>query len=441
MAQRRGSVLSRAVHTTSKRYSIDGRRVGSLGAGIGIKRSTDALLDLRTVNLHLNDIKKVQDQIEKKHEFEAHASNFRKGMQALLETKAFSTVIMVVILLNTLMLVLSTWRSIEVRFDYYFGVIDGIFMAVYVAECAIKIYVKRIDYFKEGWDILDFVIVCTSIFEMLAPLTMGAGSFSGGGASIFRILRVLRALRSLRVLRTIRFLENIQVILITCLHSFQSLGAIMTLMTTFLVIFAVVGRGLFAAKDPKQFGDFWSAAFTLVQLLTLDDWFEIFTGMSDKQGYFDVTAFFYLLFYIIIEYFVFLNLFIAVLVDNFQLTLRDKLVRKAEEKEKLAEEKKKAKKQRTKEEDESLSEENNEVIRKQLMLFADDDDEDMIDTEKEFKEFMESALEEEYNLVEWYYRLLPAIEKQTHMCHNQWACHEKIIDLVVDNTDDIIERR
>lgn len=62
--------------------------------------------------------------------------------------------IMVVILINTLMLVLSTWRSIEVRFDYYFTVIDGIFMAVYVSESALKIYVHRLEYFKEGWDVL-----------------------------------------------------------------------------------------------------------------------------------------------------------------------------------------------------------------------------------------------------------------------------------------------
>nr|XP_039248515.1 cation channel sperm-associated protein 1-like [Styela clava] len=439
MSSRRSSVLSSAVHTTSKRYSIDGRRIGSVTLP-GVKGSTDALLDLRTVNLHLGDIKRVQDEIEKKTDFDEHASSFRKGMQSLLDTRFFSTVIMIVILINTLMLVLSTWRGVEVRFDYYFAIIDGIFMAIYVAECVLKIYVKRLEYFKEGWDILDFVIVCTSIFEMLAPLTMGAGSFSGGGASIFRILRVLRALRSLRVLRTIRFLENIQVILITCLHSFQSLGAIMTLMTTFLVIFAVVGRGLFATKDPKQFGNFWSASFTLVQLLTLDDWFEIFTGMSDKQGFFDIPAFFYLLSYIIIEYFVFLNLFIAVLVDNFQLTLRDKLVRKAEEKERLMEEKKKLKKQKDNESISNGSDGHMEILKRQFFL-NDEEDDDYIDTDKEYKEFMDSAPDHEYNLVEWYYRLLAAVEKQTHMYHNQWACHQKIADLVVDNTDDIIDRR
>ena len=52
-----------------------------------------------------------------------------------------------------------------------------------------------------------------------------------------------------------------------------------------LVIFAVVGRGLFETIDPKHFGNFGTATFTLIQLLTLDDWFEIFTGVTDKQGW------------------------------------------------------------------------------------------------------------------------------------------------------------
>ncbi|XP_076802012.1 cation channel sperm-associated protein 1-like isoform X2 [Clavelina lepadiformis] len=363
-------------------------------------------------------------------------------MYKLSESRFFSSVIMAAILINTLMLVLSTWRSVAIRFDYYFAVIDGIFMAVYVVECGLKIYVWRAQYFQQGWDILDLVIVCTSLSEMIAPLTVGASTFSGGSTNIFRILRVLRALRSLRVLRTIRFLENIQVILITCLHSFQSLGAILMLMGTFLVIFAVIGRGLFVKHDPKHFGGFGKTCFTLIQLLTLDDWFEIFTGITDVLGYFDIRMFFYLLFYIIIEYFVFLNLFIAVLVDNFQLTLRDKLVKKAEEKEHLENAKKQIELRRKEEDAEnSDSDDNFETIRKEL-LFNDNtsSDEEYVDVEKELITFMDDAADEENLLIECYYRVLPFLEKNYHQHSDYMACHNRIIDHIVDNTDDVIDR-
>lgn len=75
-------------------------------------------------------------------------------MQILLESRIFSAIILTAILINTLMLMLITWREVQLQYEYYFTVIDGILMAIYVAECIIKIYVKRLEYFKEGWDVL-----------------------------------------------------------------------------------------------------------------------------------------------------------------------------------------------------------------------------------------------------------------------------------------------
>lgn len=42
-------------------------------------------------------------------------------------------------------------------------------------------------------------------------------------------------------------------------------------------IFAVIGRGLYADIDQERFGNIGSAALTLFQLLTLDDWFYIYS--------------------------------------------------------------------------------------------------------------------------------------------------------------------
>jgi len=75
-------------------------------------------------------------------------------MLILVESTFFNGFIMTVILINTLFLVLSTWRSIERRTHFYFTVLDGIFLGVYVIEAALKIYVYRVHYFLQGWDIL-----------------------------------------------------------------------------------------------------------------------------------------------------------------------------------------------------------------------------------------------------------------------------------------------
>lgn len=58
----------------------------------------------------------------------------------------------------------------------------------------------------------------------------------------------------------------------TCLQSLQSMGAIIILMFTFLLMFAVIFREMFSQSDPSHFGTMFRTVFTLFQLLTLDDW-------------------------------------------------------------------------------------------------------------------------------------------------------------------------
>ena len=46
-----------------------------------------------------------------------------------------------------------------------------------------------------------------------------------------------------------------------------------------LDMFAVIGRELFSAVDPKRFGSLAKALVTLFQLITLDDWFYMYTDI------------------------------------------------------------------------------------------------------------------------------------------------------------------
>ncbi|KXJ24725.1 Cation channel sperm-associated protein 1 [Exaiptasia diaphana] len=85
-------------------------------------------------------------------------------------------------------------------------------------------------------------------------------------------------------------------------------------------MFAVIGRGLFYEVSPDRFGNLGKAFFTLFQLITLDDWFYMYSDVVKKDtGYAYIII--YLLIYIVLENFIFMNLFVAVLVDNFQRTL------------------------------------------------------------------------------------------------------------------------
>ena len=48
-------------------------------------------------------------------------------------------------------------------------------------------------------------------------------------------------------------------------------------------MFAVIGRGLFYEVAPARFGTLGKAFFTLFQLITLDDWFYMYSDVVAKS--------------------------------------------------------------------------------------------------------------------------------------------------------------
>jgi len=48
-------------------------------------------------------------------------------------------------------------------------------------------------------------------------------------------------------------------------------------------MFAVIGRGLFYEVAPARFGTLGKAFFTLFQLITLDDWFFMYSDVIAKS--------------------------------------------------------------------------------------------------------------------------------------------------------------
>ncbi|XP_022258151.1 cation channel sperm-associated protein 1-like isoform X5 [Limulus polyphemus] len=177
---------------------------------------------------------------EMKKNILSESSQLRCVLLEIESSKIFSGIIFSVILLNTALLMAQTFEVAEVRAGFYLNVLDSMFLAFYIIEMILKIFVWRKFYFHSGWNLLD--------------------------------------------------------------------------------VFAVIGRGLYHEVNNEKFGDLGKSIFTLYQLLTLDDWFMIYKDtLKENKSYWHILIF--LIVYIVVEYFIFLNLFVAVLVDNFQLTL------------------------------------------------------------------------------------------------------------------------
>ncbi|XP_065408839.1 cation channel sperm-associated protein 1 [Chrysemys picta bellii] len=256
---------------------------------------------------------------------------------------AFELFILTVVFIHTAVLVVQTFAAVQVRGEWFFSAMDAVFLCVYVLEALLKLIALDLDYFRNPWNDIDFFVMIMMVLDFVLPLLISPGHNTHENAvSLFRVLRVFKGVRAVRVLRlllTLRVLENLQELTSTFALSGPSIGAILLLMFTCLFMFSVVLHDLFQNSDPHRFGELFDTIFTLFQLFTLDDWSFIY--LDSVQGGASYIIFF-LMAYILIEYFTFLkggrtrvpalshaplslslslSLVIAVLVDNFQLTL------------------------------------------------------------------------------------------------------------------------
>uniref|UniRef100_A0A8C3WU26 Cation channel sperm-associated protein 1 n=1 Tax=Catagonus wagneri TaxID=51154 RepID=A0A8C3WU26_9CETA len=262
----------------------------------------------------------------------------RRMIRKLTESLAFEAFIIFIVCLNTVMLVAQTFAEVEIRGEWYFMALDSIFLCIYVVEAVLKIIALGFKYFYDPWNNLDFLIMVMAVLDfMLMQLYSPSSTRAVYNLSVFWIFKVfksLRALRAIRVLRRLSFLTSLQKVTGTLAQSLPSITAILILMFTSRcgpeqpVLFSVVLRALFRHSDPKRFQSILTTIFTLFTLLTLDDWSLIYLDSRAQGAWYIVPI---LMIYIIIQYFIFLNLVIAVLVDNFQMALLKGLEKEKQE--------------------------------------------------------------------------------------------------------------
>ena len=93
----------------------------------------------------------------------------------------------------------------------------------------------------------------------------------------------------------------------------------------FTDVFAIMGVRMFCDTLPSKFGSMYTASFTLFQLITLDDWFELYDEIrattKASSGLHDGVdpVFTYFFVFIVTENFIFVNLFTAVIVNNLEI--------------------------------------------------------------------------------------------------------------------------
>jgi len=220
-----------------------------------------------------------------------------KNLQTLLESTYFERIIIAIIVLNAITLGLETAPQFIGELRGPLAFLDTIFLTIFVVEIVAKLAVYRLQFFKSGWNVFDFIIVAISVLPFLSGLS------------------VLRALRILRVLRLITVVPQFRIITQAFIDSLSGLVAVGAIIGLFFYIGAVMSTKLFGDDFPEWFGTIGESLFTLFQIMTLESW-----SMGIVRPVLEVYPLAWMFFvpFILLTTFTAINLMIGVIVNSMQ---------------------------------------------------------------------------------------------------------------------------
>lgn len=171
--------------------------------------------------------------------------------------------VLTIIGLNAVAIVLSGFSHIREHFGEWITWVDYGCLLYFVAEAILKIRRNSFtNYWKRGWNKLDFIIVLGSSPLLLEPIV-------GGSVQFFSIVLVGRFLRFLRIMRFVPNSEKIWAGVIRALKA--SAGVFLTLLVLNIIL-AMGANALFGDVAPKHFGDPLKSAYTLFKVFTVEGW-------------------------------------------------------------------------------------------------------------------------------------------------------------------------
>ncbi|NXK12400.1 SCN5A protein, partial [Herpetotheres cachinnans] len=247
--------------------------------------------------------------------------------------QAFDVVVMILICLNMITMMVETYEQSETK-TKILNKINILFVAIFTAECVLKLMALRQYYFSNAWNIFDLVVVIMSLIALL---------LSGIGKALEHFLpptlfRVIRLARIGRILRLIRAAKGIRTLLFALMMSLPALFNIGLLLFLVMFIYAIFGMANFAyvkmedgIDDIFNFQTFANSMLCLFQITTSAGWDGLLSPiLNTGPPYCDpdingtigecgkpAIGIIYFVSYIIISFLIVVNMYIAVILENF----------------------------------------------------------------------------------------------------------------------------
>ncbi|XP_057583619.1 LOW QUALITY PROTEIN: voltage-dependent L-type calcium channel subunit alpha-1S [Hippopotamus amphibius kiboko] len=271
----------------------------------------------------------------------------------------FEYLMFALIMLNTVCLGMQHYNQSE-QMNHISDILNVAFTIIFTLEMILKLMAfKARGYFGDPWNVFDFLIVVGSIIDVILSeidtfLASSGGLYCLGGgcgnldpdesarisSAFFRLFRVMR------LIKLLSRAEGVRTLLWTFIKSFQALPYVALLIVMLFFIYAVIGMQMFgkiALVDGTQinrnnnFQTFPQAVLLLFRCATGEAWQEILLACSygqlcDPESDYgpgeertcgtDFAYYYFISFYMLCAFLI-INLFVAVIMDNFDYLTRD----------------------------------------------------------------------------------------------------------------------
>lgn len=263
---------------------------------------------------------------------------FQAYMFDITTSKKFDLAIMLIIGLNMFVMALEHYGQTQ-EFSMVLENLNLIFITIFTLECLCKIFAMRHFYFREPWNIFDFIVVDLSILGVLMKEYVAKYFVSP------TLLRVVRVVKVGRVLRLVKGAKGIRTLLFALAMSLPALFNICLLLFLVMFIYAIFGMSFFmnvrrraGVDETFNFDTFASSIVVLFQMSTSAGWDLVLDPLMDEESDCQkpdpalgiegtcgnkTIAILYLISYVIVTFLIIINMYIAVILENYSQATED----------------------------------------------------------------------------------------------------------------------
>jgi len=236
-------------------------------------------------------------------------TELKETLFELIANRYFELFMMGIIIFSAMLIGVDTFELDPIYEEVVFT-LDTMISVIFFIEIVLRIssYDKPLDFFKDGWNVFDFIIVTISLIPI-----------DGNHSAVARLLRIFRILRIITIIPELKGIIN------SLLRSSKSISYVFILMFIVFYIFAIVGTVLFEQSPSGLWNDVGTALLTLFRIMTFEGWTDV---MYESMEIYPSSWIFYVLF-IFLTTFTFLNMIIGIMLES--LTEEHKVEKSKEE--------------------------------------------------------------------------------------------------------------